>query len=74
MSAGAVPIDITANLNDVLNNSFNNLGASTSSASIGSYRSGNVGQGSSSGLGLFKGTLIFLGVYLVLKLLKKGGK
>lgn len=70
MSAGAVPIDISASLS----NSLNNLGASTSSSSIGSYRSGNVGQGSTSGLGLFKGTLIFLGVYLVLKLLKKGGK
>ena len=66
----SAPLDITANLND----SLNNFGASTSSSSFGTYRSGNVGQNSTSGLGLFKGTLIFVGVYLVLKLLKKGGK
>ena len=66
----AAPLDITANLS----NSLNNLGASTSSATIGSYRSGNVGANSNSSLGLVKGTLIFLAVYLVLKIVKKGGK
>lgn len=66
----AAPIDVTANLNDA----FNNLGASDSTSSIGSYRSNNAFYGATSGLGLFKGALIFVGVYLVLKLLKKGGK
>lgn len=65
-----MPLPVNLNLNDA----FNNLGASDSTSSIGSYRSNNAFNGATSGLGLFKGTLIFVGVYLVLKLLKKGGK
>ncbi len=67
MSAGAVPIDINAHISDALND-FN---ASKSSASIGSYRSGNLGLNSNSSMGLFKGILIFAGGYLILKLLTR---
>ena len=69
MSTGAVPIDINANWTD----SFNDLNASKSGSSIGSYRSGNTQYlGSNSNFGLFKGVLLFAGVYLIFKLLKRG--
>lgn len=64
----SAPLDITANLNDA----FNNWGASTSSATIGNYRTGNTSNLNSSNFGLLKSALLFAGVYMIFKLLKRG--
>lgn len=75
MSANAIQgleeLNISPNLNASFGDWLNNFGASESSSSIGSYRSGNSSNINSSSLGLFKGILIFAGGYLILKLLTR---
>lgn len=77
MSANAIQgleeLNVSPNLNANLGDWLNNFGASKSGSSIGSYRSGNTQYlGSNSNFGLFKSVLLFAGVYLIFKLLKRG--